>query len=91
MTSISRLTVSTGRLISVSTLLHAEFASEPKKSFICNKIRLLADPDEPKEPNQKQSHRLASFCHSPIWIGVPSSTSPQKSTISSSVTAMQPH
>jgi hypothetical protein len=91
MTSISRLTVPIGRLIPVSTLLHAEFALEPKKSFICNKIRLLADPNEPKEPNHKQSHRLASFCHSPIWIGVPSFTGPQTSSISSSVTAMQAH
>ena len=61
-----------GRLISVSPLLHPQLAFEPKKSFIYNKTRLVADPNEPKEPNEKQSHRLASFCHSPIQIGVPS-------------------
>jgi hypothetical protein len=89
MTSISRLTVPTGRLISMSTLLPAEFAFEPKKSFICNKTRLAADPDEPKEP-KPQADRLASFSPSPIRFGVPSFISPQISSISSSVTAMQP-
>jgi hypothetical protein len=79
----------TDRLISVSPL-HAQLAFEPKKSFIYNKIRLVADPNEPKEPNGKQSHRLASFRHSPIQIGVSSSTGPQIPSISSSVTAMQP-
>jgi hypothetical protein len=59
-----RLTVPTGRLISVSPLLYAEFAFEPKKSFICNKIRRIADPNEPKQPNRK----LALFCHPPIPI-----------------------
>jgi hypothetical protein len=39
------------RLISVSPLLHAEFALEPKKSFIYNKTRRIADPNEPKQPN----------------------------------------
>jgi hypothetical protein len=67
MTPRSRLTLPTGRLISVSPLLHAEFPLEPKKSFICNKIRLIADPNEPKQPNRK----LAAFCHSPIRIAVP--------------------
>ena len=38
-------------LISVSPQLHAEFAFEPKKSFICNKLRRIADPNEPKQPN----------------------------------------
>ncbi len=87
MASISRLTVPTGRLISVSPLLHSQFTFEPKKSFICNKLRFAADPNEPKEPNEKQRHRLASFRHSPIRIGVPSPASPQISSISWSVTA----
>jgi hypothetical protein len=67
MTPRSRLTVLTGRLISVSPLLHEEFALEPKKSFICTKLRPMADPNEPKQPNRK----LASFSHSPIRIAVP--------------------
>jgi hypothetical protein len=65
MTSVSRLTAPAG-LISVFPLLHAEFAFEPKKSFICNKTRRVVDPNEPKEPNGELRHRLGSFCHSPI-------------------------
>ncbi len=32
----------------------ADVASEPNKSFIYNKIRLITDPNQPKEPNEKQ-------------------------------------
>jgi hypothetical protein len=39
------------RLISLSPQLHEEFAPEPKKSFIGNKTRRIAGPNEPKQPN----------------------------------------
>jgi hypothetical protein len=86
MTSISRLTVITRHPISISSLLHPQFAFEPKKFFVYNKTRLITDPNEPKEPNKKHSHRLASFRQSPTRIGVPS----QIPSISSPITAMQP-
>ncbi len=57
----------------------ANLPSEPKKSFIYNKIRCVAEPNEPKQPKDlkqprptaesinrlKTIHRLASFRHSP--------------------------
>src|SRR5260370_35232576 len=90
MTPISRLTLAAafpGRAVQP-----AELAFEPKKSFSYNKTRYLSDPNEPKEPKQPrlQTHRSASFRHSPIQMGVPSSTTPQISSTSSSVTAIQP-
>jgi hypothetical protein len=30
----------------------ARIATEPKKSFICNEIRLWCEPNEPKEPTE---------------------------------------
>jgi hypothetical protein len=62
----------------------ANLPSEPKKSFIYNKTWPVAEPNEPNQPKDpkpvtesinrlKTIHRLASFRHSPIRIGSPSS------------------
>ena len=87
MTPISRLTpatVPTGRLVFHLPIPSAarRLGVRTKKSFICNKIRLLAGPNEPKEPKPpkpgaepvnrlKTIHQLASFRHSPWWGGPP--------------------
>jgi hypothetical protein len=69
----SQFAAPTGRLIPASTLLYAQLAFEPKKSFICNKIRPVVDPNEPKV--NKRIDWLRSVI--PDRIGVPASTGPK--------------